>query len=630
LTVTDPQGATDTSTIVLTIANVAPTITTNATPTATEGTQWTYPAAASDPGSDTITWTLSGSAPAGMTVGALTGLVGWTPGYADVGTASFTLTADDGDGGTDVQTVTITIAFLDADGDGLADTWETDNGLDPTVDDSTLDPDADGLTNLDEFLGGTDPNVSDGPGVAVLTWPIGGEEVDDPRPGLTWDAATDPNNDTLTYEVEVYEDSSMAVLLASTSGTADLTWEVDAPLAENLDAYWRVRASDPYIAGSWSALEAFFVNEVNEAPGVPTALFPVDGETVATKTPDAQLAEAVDVDRDALGYRIRVWHEDQMVTEAWTPPGARDFSWTVDVELSEDTWYTWDAQAEDEHGLAGDWMEAEPFFVTTENAAPEDVHFVDPLDGDIVDSTSPALEATESVDPEGATVVYVFQLDTAAGFDSPDLLAGVVEHNGSGTVVFDLDAEGETLTENTTWNARVRAEDDLDIGSAWDVIEFFVRGDNDAPPTPVLISPEDGAVLGTASPIVAIGHVVDPEGDTVFYEITVARDADLTEVLGSVTGLVEGAGPEGTVDQATWQLTERVNGTFYWSARAVDELGAASEWAEAWSFSFDDSDPARPTPEEGCDCESSLVSSSSASWAAMLFLLIPALRRRRS
>ena len=25
-------------------------------------------------------------------------------------------------------------------------------------------------------------------------------------------------------------------------------------------------------------------------------------------------------------------------------------------------------------------------------------------------------------------------------------------------------------------------------------------------------------------------------------------------------------------------------GTYYWSARAVDEFGAASEWAPAWSF----------------------------------------------
>ena len=44
----------------------------------------------------------------------------------------------------------------DADGDGMTDTWETDNGLNPNdPDDRDLDPDRDGLTNLEEFLAGS-------------------------------------------------------------------------------------------------------------------------------------------------------------------------------------------------------------------------------------------------------------------------------------------------------------------------------------------------------------------------------------------------------------------------------------------------------------------------------------------
>ena len=631
LTVTDPQGATDTSTQVVTVGNVPPTIDSTAPAFATEGTLWSYSATATDPGADPTTWSISASAPATMTVAPLTGTLEWTPVFADVGTASVTIIADDGDGGQDLQTVTITVGFIDDDLDGLADTWETDNGLDPTIDDSGLDPDLDGLTNLDEFLGGTDPNSFDGPDVPVQTSPIGGEEVDSARPTLAWDPANDPNNDPLTYDVEVYDDAAMTNLLAGASGLSGLTWDLDNPLTENTDVYWRVRAADGFIAGAFSGLESFFVNEINEAPGFPTALFPVDGETVAVLTPEAQMAEATDVDRDALGYRVRVWLDDQMVTEGWMPPAARDVAWTVDVELTEDTWYAWDAQAEDEHGLAGDWIEAEPFFVSTGNAAPLGVVFLDPLDGDIIEDTAPTLEATEGQDPEGSELIYVFEIDTSAGFDGAGRTAGQVAASGTGSVVFDLAAEGHELDQNTMWHARVRAEDDAGIGSAWDVIEFFVRGDNDAPPTPTLISPEDGAVLDGALPTVAVSNVEDPEGDTVFYEFTVARDAELTDVLGGVTGLVSGSGLEGTVDQTTWELTERVNGTFYWSARAVDERGAASEWAEAWSFSFDDSDPTRPEPDaDGCDCESSLVSADNAGSLALLLLAIPALRRRRS
>src|SRR5690606_529652 len=49
----------------------------------------------------------------------------------------------------------------DSDGDGIADTWETEHGLDPTDPaDALLDPDGDGANNLEEYLSGTLPNDS--------------------------------------------------------------------------------------------------------------------------------------------------------------------------------------------------------------------------------------------------------------------------------------------------------------------------------------------------------------------------------------------------------------------------------------------------------------------------------------
>ncbi len=47
--------------------------------------------------------------------------------------------------------------LVDSDGDGLPDYWETENGLDPKVDDARGDPDHDGISNSEEFRNGTDP-----------------------------------------------------------------------------------------------------------------------------------------------------------------------------------------------------------------------------------------------------------------------------------------------------------------------------------------------------------------------------------------------------------------------------------------------------------------------------------------
>jgi hypothetical protein len=66
----------------------------------------------------------------------------------------------------------------DGDGDGLPDTWEIENGLDPADStDSLHDQDEDGLTNLEEHCRGTDPNdpdtdgdgIDDGPEFAIWT-----------------------------------------------------------------------------------------------------------------------------------------------------------------------------------------------------------------------------------------------------------------------------------------------------------------------------------------------------------------------------------------------------------------------------------------------------------------------------
>jgi hypothetical protein len=59
----------------------------------------------------------------------------------------------------------------DRDGDGLSDSYETENGLDPdNPHDAVADPDSDGLVNLQEAAMGTDPQVADTDGDAVDDW----------------------------------------------------------------------------------------------------------------------------------------------------------------------------------------------------------------------------------------------------------------------------------------------------------------------------------------------------------------------------------------------------------------------------------------------------------------------------
>ena len=481
LQLTDDGGLSATTTVAVTVNNLPPTITSTAGTAATEGLLWSYAPMATDPAGveDPLTWSLAAGAPAAMTVDAGTGVLNWTPAFTDVGSVSVTLTVDDGDGGTASESFTLVVAFLDADADGMPDTWESSYGLDPTVDDSTLDGDGDGLDNLGEWLAGSDPTVYGGPGVATNLQPDVTEVATD-LPELTWDAAVDPDGDALTYEVEVYDDTALTTLLASGAALPGLSWTVDTPLPDNADAFWRVRASDPYVAGAWSAWGEFFVNTANDAPTLPAAAAPLTGDAVDTLRPTLSFVEATDIDRDGLVYDLRVFEDDgiTLVTEVLGFDASGGAAWEVDVDLVEDSDYLWDLQAVDEHGLGSGFTAQEGFFVSTENGAPAGVTILAPEEGDAFEELDPTITATEAVDPEGDALEYRFELDTTDTFSSQERLDQVLPETGVGAVSWSLAADGVELRAGAVWYARVRAEDPGGAASDWaPTVSFTILDD---------------------------------------------------------------------------------------------------------------------------------------------------------
>lgn len=68
--------------------------------------------------------------------------------------------------------------LADSDGDGMHNSWETANGLNPNIADAALDNDVDGASNLIEYLAGTGPNNANSiPEVSITTVSAGGEHT---------------------------------------------------------------------------------------------------------------------------------------------------------------------------------------------------------------------------------------------------------------------------------------------------------------------------------------------------------------------------------------------------------------------------------------------------------------------
>jgi VCBS repeat-containing protein len=131
-------------------AGSPPTITSSPVTTATAGALYLYQARATDPDGTAIAWSLD-AAPAGMTVGASTGLVTWTPGAGQEGANAVTARATDGSGQWATQPFTIQVAAANQPPVAAADAYPATSGVAlsaaaPGVLANDSDPDGDPIT----------------------------------------------------------------------------------------------------------------------------------------------------------------------------------------------------------------------------------------------------------------------------------------------------------------------------------------------------------------------------------------------------------------------------------------------------------------------------------------------------
>jgi MYXO-CTERM domain-containing protein len=212
--------------------------------------------------------------------------------------------------------------------------------------------------------------------------PIGGVRVDTHEVELRVQNATDPDNDTLTYEFELHEDGvagnpdQTGSAVEHASGTT--SWTTSA-LTENAIVSWRVRAFDgnPDNGYSpWSEWETFRVDAVNSPPDAPRISKPTPNERVLTRTPRISSTIPVDPDGDPVSIVFEVafdvGFEDSVVTsDPIAATGAADsVEWTVSTALDEGTRYFVRAMARDDRGGESEWSDPVSFTIQPSAQSP--------------------------------------------------------------------------------------------------------------------------------------------------------------------------------------------------------------------------------------------------------------------
>lgn len=503
-----------------------------------------------------------------------TGLFSWTPGSGQAGRYDITYMASDGALSASQKAAVTVCAATDSDCDGLPDAWEM--AWFGTLDrDGTGDADGDGVSDRQEYLNDTNPVASNAPTVPVIDSPLDGTETASLQPDLTIRNSTDPDNDPVTYEFELYGNRQMTQLLAQATLSAGLdttTFAVPEPLGDNAWYAWRVRAGDGVSTSQW-VNGSFFVNTENDPPGSFAVSSPQDGSEVTALAPLLQVTNSVDVDEDVVTYGFRVYGSDSTNFVASVSGIQRGeggvTSWQVEPSLTDNTWYAWQATATDEHGAST----ATPFaffFVNQANDAPTAPTIQSPLPGSETAALEVDLTVENASDQDGDRIAYFFECDRVNTFDSTWKRTSPEIAEGIGATAWHISG----LEENSLYFWRAKASDGI-AESPWATGSFFVNLANDAPTAPTVRNPGHGSWVNTTEPLLELNPSLDADRDILRYRFEVYGEQGLSSLMA-----------DGESDLPSWTVSPPLldNSWYFWRAQAEDEHGAVSPWMQTSSF----------------------------------------------
>lgn len=238
--------------------------------------------------------------------------------------------------------------------------------------------------------------------------------VDTDAPVLQALPSSDPDGDTIVYKFRIYTRTGDPLVNGvGEPGDGFFFYETDAAgLAENGTYLWDVVAEDE--AGALSEPSerwTFTINTANEAPSIPTIVYP-DGsdDFVESATPECAANGARDDDDVSIGYVFRVRLKDgaEFLEESMpvfpAEPGA-DALWTPEGDLAENMDHTLEVYAIDDDGAVSGTASVD-FFVSAVEDPPGLPTHRSPADGGKVRFEDACVTWTETTDPERGVVEY--------------------------------------------------------------------------------------------------------------------------------------------------------------------------------------------------------------------------------
>ena len=193
------------------------------------------------------------------------------------------------------------------------------------------------------------PPVNNAPTAPTLVYPTDNLLCIDNVLDFDWNASSDPDGDSITYQVEVATDAGFTQLIHTVTETTTLR---TLSLEKGIAYYWRVKATDSKgLSSSYSATNQFYTEGdgiSNHLPFTPVLVAPTLSSVISGAPTTTTLQwTAADVDTaDTLTFDIYFGTNNPPTTNVSTAQSAS----TLDVSLLASTNYYWKVIVKDGQG----------------------------------------------------------------------------------------------------------------------------------------------------------------------------------------------------------------------------------------------------------------------------------------
>jgi hypothetical protein len=332
-------------------------------------------------------------------------------------------------------------APIDTDQDGIPDSWELANNLNPLITNDreyNLNP---YYTDIEIYINDLVQNIIDktNPGVpqsVELLLPANNATVSPVDISLAWT----PNSTASFFQIQISKVSNFSSNVITVDNIKPFS-HVYPKLDENSTYYWRVRPSNISGNGPYSAVGTFKTGSLNDLPQKPLLLFPKNGSSGIGISPEVTWSNVP----NSKSYRLQISTESSFSSIAIDQSNLTETKLKL-LNLKENTTYYWRVRASNDSGN-GAYSQTGSFTTVSFDVVPEVTLLLRPANNSTVNPLGIRLEW----EPNPTAEFYTLQVSTSSDF--------------SNTANYIINEEGltntnyyiENLNSNKTYYWRVRA-----------------------------------------------------------------------------------------------------------------------------------------------------------------------------